>query len=188
MADVAGDEAEQEVAVDDHEADELDENGLEDQDEREESDEDGLVDENEREDELDSEEAVRDAIAQLEAGAPAALFAAAHEAVRARHEGALLKACLALATLTSGSDENDAALVQAGAPAALVAAAHEAVRADHAEALEQACRALKEDDNANLHAWPERGEDCFRGPCSRGGWGLMTNSTAPRCSSLAGWR
>jgi hypothetical protein len=72
MADGAGDEAEQEVAVDDHEADELDENGFEDQEEREESDEsdeDGLVDENEREDELDSEEAVRDAIAQLHAGA-----------------------------------------------------------------------------------------------------------------------
>ena len=72
MTDGAGEEAEQEVAVDDHEADEADENGLEDEDEHEESDEsaeDGLEDEDEREDELDSEEALRNAIAQLQAGA-----------------------------------------------------------------------------------------------------------------------
>jgi hypothetical protein len=70
MADRLEDEAEQEVAVDDHEADESDEDdegdedGLADQDEREESDEDGQDDE----DEVDSF-AVCNAISQLEAGA-----------------------------------------------------------------------------------------------------------------------
>ena len=66
MADGAGEGAEQEVAVDEHESDE---EGLGDQDERGEADEDGLEDDDERQDEVDSEEALRTAIAQLQAGA-----------------------------------------------------------------------------------------------------------------------
>jgi hypothetical protein len=51
------------------------------------------------------------AAALVQAGTPAAMVAAAHEAVRVRDAGALMQACRA-----GGSDEVKAALVQAGAP------------------------------------------------------------------------
>jgi hypothetical protein len=52
----------------------------------------------------------------VQAGAPAALVAAAHEAVRAGHADVLLQACRALKSLAVDGDEIKAALVQAGAP------------------------------------------------------------------------
>jgi hypothetical protein len=70
MADGAGGEAEQEVAVDEREADESDENGLEDQDRSEESDEsgeDGLADQVEL-DESDESDAKAVVLKELKSG------------------------------------------------------------------------------------------------------------------------
>ena len=59
----------------------------------------------------------------MQAGAPAALVAAAHEAVRVEDAGALLHACAALKNLAAGDGDDAAArraaLVQAGATPAL---------------------------------------------------------------------
>ncbi len=86
----------------------------------------------------DGDEGAARRAALVQAGAPAAMVAAAHKAIRAGDAGALKNACAALSALAAGyGDEgaaSRAALVQAGAPAALVAAAHEAIRAGEAGA------------------------------------------------------
>jgi hypothetical protein len=78
--------------------------------------------------------------ALVQAGAPAAVVAAAHNAVRAGHMGALEQVCWALWQFASGG-AGKMALVQAGAPEALFLEAHDAVPARHAGALEKACGA-----------------------------------------------
>jgi hypothetical protein len=85
-------------------------------------------------------------LALVQAGAPAALVAAVHAAIRADHAGALEWACAAIGALVGNNPgvraEAQPALVQAGAPAALVAAVHAATRAGRAGALERACTAI----------------------------------------------
>jgi hypothetical protein len=67
---------------------------------------------------------------------------AAHSAIRARDQAALLHACQALNDLAAAGGHKATILMDEGAHVALVAATREAIRAQHGDALRYACEAL----------------------------------------------